>query len=119
MPHQRTKKRSRSATRESVKQEMQRPRVTRSASIAELNLDADRIRELPSTSIPGTVRRIIPIRRGRNPEKAQITVDLPDNRYREIRIENSLIDEHGDEVKLKKGGHVQITVTYEDGQRRK
>jgi hypothetical protein len=32
-------------------------------------------------------------------------------RYRELRVENSLTDEHGDEVKLEKGGHVEVTVT--------
>jgi hypothetical protein len=35
----------------------------------------------------------------------------PDVHYRDLRIENTLTDEHGDEVKLKKGAHVEVTVT--------
>jgi hypothetical protein len=42
---------------------------------------------------------------------AQIEIDGPDRGYRDIRIENSLVDEHGDDVKLKKGAHVNLTVT--------
>ena len=30
--------------------------------------------------------------------------------YREIRIENTLTDEHGNEVALKPGAHVEVTV---------
>lgn len=114
MPHKRTKKAILSATRESVKRAMQKPSVTRSARIAQLNLDHDRISDQPTTSISGTVRKVIPARRGSNPEQIQIAVDLPETRYREIRIENSLTDEHGDEVKLKRGAQVQVTVT-DDG----
>ena len=92
---------------------MQKLSVTKSARIAELNLDADRVSERPSASMSGTVRRILPSRHRTKPEKAQITVDLPEPRYRELRIENSLTDEHGDEVKLKTGARVQVTVTDE------
>jgi hypothetical protein len=113
MRHKRAKKSSPNSTRESVKRVMQKPTVARSARIAELNLEADRIQERPSTRMSGTVRRIIPSRRGMSPGKAQISVDLPEKRYREIRIENSLTDEHGDEVKLKRGARVQVTVTDE------
>ena len=38
-------------------------------------------------------------------------MDGADAQYRDLRIENSLTDEHGDDVKLKKGAHVQVTVT--------
>jgi hypothetical protein len=30
---------------------------------------------------------------------------------RDLRIENTLIDENGAEVRLKKGAHVEVTVT--------
>jgi len=33
--------------------------------------------------------------------------------FPDLRIENALIDEHGDDVKLKKGAHVEVTVTAE------
>jgi hypothetical protein len=107
------KKKSDNATRASVKKEMAKPRMARSARIAELNLDTARIREQPSTTMPGTVDKIIPSRRPSQPEKAQIAVDRTDHRHRDLRIENTLTDEHGDDVKLKKGAHVEITVTAE------
>lgn len=64
--------------------------------------------------MPGTVDEIIPSPRPSEPEKAQISVDGADHRYRELRIENTLTDEHGDDVKLKKGAHVEVTVAVND-----
>jgi hypothetical protein len=40
-------------------------------------------------------------------------VDRVDAQYRDLHIENVLTDEHGYDVKLKKGAHVQVTVTAE------
>jgi hypothetical protein len=105
------KKETGNTTRASVEKEMAKPRITKSARIAELNLDTARIPELPSTTIPGTVDKIIPSPRPSQPEQAQIAVDENDPRYRDFRIENTLTDEHGDDVKLKKGAHVEVTVT--------
>jgi hypothetical protein len=48
---------------------------------------------------------------GANRKKAQIAVEEADPRYRNLRIDNALIDEHGDDVKLKKGAHVEVTVS--------
>jgi hypothetical protein len=31
--------------------------------------------------------------------------------FRDLRIDNTLIDEHGDDVRLLKGAHVEVTVT--------
>jgi hypothetical protein len=99
------------ATRATVKKEMAKPRMTRSARIAELKLDKARIPEHPSTTMPGTVDKIIPARHPSQSEKAQIGVDDADHRHRDLRIENALTDEHGDDVKLKRGAHVEVTVT--------
>ena len=47
----------------------------------------------------------------REPEKAQINIQQgADPLYKEIRIENALTDENGNEVKLKKGAAVEVTV---------
>ena len=89
----------------SVQTEMALPRMSKSARIAEQNLDAARIPEQPRTVIPGTVYKLIASPRPNQPEKAQIAIE-GDHGYRDLRIENSLTDEHGDEVKLKKGAHV-------------
>jgi hypothetical protein len=93
----------------SVLTEMALPRMSKSARIAEQNLDAARIPEQPRTVIPGTVEKLIPSPRPNQPEKALIAI-RGDHGYRDLRIENSLTDEHGDEVKVKKGAHVEITV---------
>lgn len=63
--------------------------------------------------MPGTVDKIIQFRTSRLPETAEISIE-GEPKYRELRIENSLTDDHGDEVKLEKGGHVEVTVTAED-----
>lgn len=99
------------ATRASVRKEMAKPRMARSARIAELNLDTARVREPSSTTVLGTVDKIIPSPCPSQPEEAQIAVDGADHRHRDLRIENTLTDEHGDDVKLKKGAHVEVTVT--------
>jgi hypothetical protein len=109
MLNKKEKKRGNS-TRASVEKEMAKPRIARSARITELKLDTDRIPEHPSTTMPGTVNRIIPSSRPSQPEKAQIAVDGTDQRHRHLRIENTLTDEHGDDVRLKKGARVEVTV---------
>jgi hypothetical protein len=107
------KKESANATRASVTKEMAKPRMARSARIAELNLDTARVPEQPSTTMPGTVDEIIPSSSPSQPERAQFAVDGADQRYRDIRIENTLTDEHRGDVRLKKDAHVQVTVTAE------
>jgi hypothetical protein len=81
---------------------MAKPRMARSAKIAELNWDLTRIPERPSVTMPGTIHKIVPSPRPSQPQKAQIAVEGADRRYRDVRIENALTDEHGDDVKLKK-----------------
>jgi hypothetical protein len=118
MLHKKRKQELRNSTRADVKQEMAKPRMARSARIAELNLDTARNREQPSTTMPGTVKKIIPSPRANVPEKAHIAVAGVPRPYRDLRIENTLTDEHGDDVRLKKGAHVEITVTANDDRRR-
>jgi hypothetical protein len=111
MRHKKANMESNKATRANVTEEMAKPRMARSARIAELNLDTSRISEEPSVTMPGTVDKIIPSPRPSQPERAQVAVDGADRQYRDLRIENTLTDENGDDVKLKKGGHVEVTVT--------
>ncbi|HZV90147.1 MAG TPA: hypothetical protein VFF95_21530 [Candidatus Binatus sp.] len=101
------------ATRASVRKEMAEPRMAKSARIMERKLDTGRVAERPSTSMPGIVDKIIPSRHVRQLERAQIAVDGGPRRHRDLRVENSLTDEHGDQVKLKKGAHVEVTVAAE------
>ncbi len=66
--------------------------------------------EKSSVTMPGTVEKIIPPVHPSGPEKAQIALEGGEELYREIRIDNSLTNENGDEVRLKKGAEVEITV---------
>jgi hypothetical protein len=113
MVHKKVKKKIGRATRVSVKKEMAKPLMAKSARIAELNLDNARIPEQPSATMPGTVEKIIPSSRPSQPEKAQIAVEGADHGHQDLRIENALTDEHGDDVRLKKGAHVEVSVTAE------
>jgi len=108
------KKKQDKETAEIVQKLIDEPRISKSARIAELNLDVARIPGPASTIMPGTVEKLIPSVGPSQPEKAQIRVDGADLGYRNLRIENSLTDEHGDEVKLKQGAHVEITVAAKD-----
>jgi hypothetical protein len=64
----------------------------------------------PNVTLPGTVEKIIPSPHPNEPEKAQIAVKDGDDLYKEIRIENVLQDEDGNEVALKEGAEVEVTV---------
>jgi hypothetical protein len=67
----------------------------------------------PSTTLPATVEKIIKSPYPNEPEKAQIAVEGADHLYRELRIENTLIDENGSKVHLKKGAEVEVTIEAE------
>jgi hypothetical protein len=69
--------------------------------------------EKANATLPGTVQKIIKSPDPRDPEKAEIAVEGADELYREIRIENTLTDEKGNQVKLKEGAHVDVTVEAE------
>ena len=64
----------------------------------------------PSTTLPGTVEKIIKSPYSSEPEKAQIAIEGADHLYKEIRIENTLKDENGNKVRLKQGAEVEVTV---------
>jgi hypothetical protein len=64
----------------------------------------------PSATMPATVEKIIKSPSPSVPEKAQIAVEGADHLYRELRIENTLIDENGEKVRLKQGAEVEVTI---------
>lgn len=69
--------------------------------------------EKPSVTLPGTVEKVIPARPPFEPEKAQISVEGGEEFYKEIRVENTLKDSDGKEVKLKPGAEVEVTIEAE------
>lgn len=62
-----------------------------------------------SASTAGTVEKIIESPFPNVPDKAQIHLVGGDHLYREIRIDNTLTNENGEEVSLKLGAPVQVT----------
>jgi hypothetical protein len=64
----------------------------------------------PNTVRAGTVRKIIKSPLPDEPEKAEIAVNGADDLYKEIRIENTLTKEDGDEVALKEGAQVDVII---------
>jgi len=64
----------------------------------------------PSTTLPATVEKIIKPIFPSEPERAQIAIQGADHLYREVRIENALIDENGEKVRLKPGAEVEVTI---------
>jgi hypothetical protein len=115
MLHKQTEEKTDNATLAGVMEEMAKPRMAASARAAELHLDTERIPEQPSVTLPGTVDKIISSPSPSQPEKAQITVEGADRGHRDLRIENVLTGENGDNVRLKKGAHVEVTVAAEPG----
>ena len=72
--------------------------------------DSENISEKPSVTLPGKVEKIIPGVVPAMPDKAQIAVEGADDLYKEIRVENTLQDEDGKPVALKKGAEVEVTI---------
>ena len=70
----------------------------------------DNSTDKPAVTLPGTVEKIIPPIGPDQPEKAQIAVERADELYKEIRVENTLKDAAGDEVALKEGADVDVTI---------
>jgi hypothetical protein len=58
----------------------------------------------------GSVQKVIkPVVPG-EPEKAQIGVEEADDLYREIRVENVVTNEKGEQARLKPGARVDVVI---------
>ena len=64
----------------------------------------------PSAVLSGTVETIIKSLFPNEPDKAEIHVVGADHLYREIRIDNTLTNKNGEEVSLKLGANVEVTI---------
>ena len=67
-----------------------------------------------SVTLPGKVEKVIEAHGPKEPEKVQISIEDADALYREIRVENSLTDENGNEVRLKEGADVDVKLEAEE-----
>ncbi len=68
--------------------------------------------EKPSATLPGTVEKIVKTPASQ-PDKAQISVEGADDEHKKISIDNCLTDKTGEDVHLKPGAKVDVTITAE------
>lgn len=80
------------------------------------NIQEEQEAKKASVTLPGTVEKIIPPITQAGTEKAQIAVEGAEDLYREIRVENTLHDENGQPVRLKKDALVEVTIEAETKQ---
>jgi signal transduction histidine kinase len=72
--------------------------------------DSAKSDEKLSTTLPGTVEKIIESPHPSVPERAQIAIEGAEELYREIRVENTLKDQKGQDAALKQGAPVVVTI---------
>jgi hypothetical protein len=56
----------------------------------------------------GAVAKVVKPLLPNQPEKAEIEIDEADDLYREIRVDNELVDEDGEKAALKPGAKVDV-----------
>jgi hypothetical protein len=67
-------------------------------------------KDKPSTTLPGTVQKIIKPIDPDAEDTAEISIEKAEDLYREIRVENTLKDENGEKVGPKEGAPVDVTI---------
>ncbi len=67
-------------------------------------------KDKPSTTLAGTVQKIIKPIDPHAEDTAEISIEKAEDLYREIRVENTLKKENGEEVALKEGAPVDVTI---------
>lgn len=60
--------------------------------------------------LQGTVQKIIQPRFPNEPEKAEIEIEQADHLYREIRVENVLTGDNGEQAVLRPGAEVELVI---------
>lgn len=65
-------------------------------------------------TVEGVVQKVITPHFEDEPEKVEIALHEADHLYREVRLENTMTDEHGRHVALKRGAHVDVTLEAEE-----
>ena len=76
-------------------------------------MDSPDEKDKPNTTLPGTVEKIIKPFVPNEPEKVEIQIEGGEDFYREIRVKNILQDEKGDEVAIREGAPVTVTIEAE------
>lgn len=61
-------------------------------------------------TLPATVEKIIPPGYPGDSERAEVAVHGAEDLYRELRVENRFSNDSGEEVALKPGAQVEVTI---------
>jgi hypothetical protein len=69
--------------------------------------------EKPSVTLNGMVEKVVKSPLSSEPDRAQIAIEGRDHQYESIQIENTLTDKSGNEVQLKPGAEVEVTIKPE------
>jgi hypothetical protein len=69
----------------------------------------DSTEERPSTTLPGTVEKSLNHLTCANLKKPRLP-SRSDHLYREIRIDNALTNQNGEEIRLKESTQVEVTI---------
>ena len=68
------------------------------------------MKKKPKIVKPGRVKKVIQPVYPEGPEKVEIEVIDADHLYKEVRIDNTLEDEQGQERRLKEGAEVDVVI---------
>ena len=66
-------------------------------------------RNRPWKTVPAVVNKVVRPAVSGQPEKVEIAISAADHLYREVRLENTLMDVNGHSVALTQGAHVDVT----------
>jgi len=91
---------------------LRQDRVKRARCLISRNDNGDEkdTEKKPNVTLPGTVEKIIPAIGNDIPEKVEIKIEGADDLYREVRIENKVIDAEGNPARLERGAEVDVTI---------
>ena len=67
----------------------------------------------------GTVQKVLKSSHSRDPEKVEIRIDEADDLYKEIRVENVVKDENGEEFQLNPGAKIDVVLEADSNDTRK
>ena len=69
--------------------------------------------EKASVTLTGMVEKVVKSPLSSEPDQVQIAIEGEDRQYEAILIENTLTDKSGNEVQLRPGAEVKVTINAE------
>jgi hypothetical protein len=76
-------------------------------------IEGQAMSEKASVTLTGMVEKVVQSPLSSTPDQAQIAIEGADHQYEAILIENTLTDKSGNEVQLRPGAEVKVTINAE------